>query len=134
MFVCFMFVKFGKDDITFELFWIQCVCGEKITNTRYEAQITFLLYAIRTVRAIFNREYHLQRIGFHKLCETFSQIVFINERGTCTGCFFRKVPPTKVLSMELVPINRIKWLSTLVPPKATRGAKNNQNERIFTLH
>ena len=50
--------------------------------------------------------------------------------------FFRKVPPRKVLSMELVPLNRIKWLSTLVPPKATRGggAKNNQNLRIFTLH
>ena len=50
-----------------------------------------------------------------------------------TGCFFRKVPPRKVLSMELVPLNRIKWLSTLVPLKATRWAKNNQNQRIFTL-
>ena len=35
--------------------------------------------------------------------------------------------------MELVPLNRIKWLSTLVPPKATRGAKNNQNRRFLTL-
>ena len=34
-----------------------------------------------------------------------------------TGCFFRKVPPRKILSMELVPLNRIKSLSTLVPPK-----------------
>ena len=31
-----------------------------------------------------------------------------------TGCFFLKVPPRKVLSMELVPLNRIKSLSTLV--------------------
>ena len=36
------------------------------------------------------------------------------------GVFFREVPPRKVLSMELVPLNRIKPLSTLVPPKATR--------------
>ena len=51
-----------------------------------------------------------------------------------TGCFFsRKVPPRKVLSMELVPLNRIKSPSTLVPPKATRGAKNNQNRRFLTL-
>ena len=76
-----MFSKFGKDDINFELFWIQCVCGAKLKNMRYEAEITFLLYAIRTVRAIFNREYHLQRIGFHKLCETFSQIVLSTREG-----------------------------------------------------
>ena len=50
-----------------------------------------------------------------------------------TGCFFRLVPPRKVLSMELVPPNSKKWLSTLVPPKATRRAKNNQSQRIFTL-
>ena len=31
-----------------------------------------------------------------------------------TGRFFRKIPPRKVLSMELVPLNRIKSLSTLV--------------------
>ena len=49
------------------------------------------------------------------------------------GVFFRKVPPRKVLSMELVPLNRIKSPSTLVPPKATRGAKNNQNRRFLTL-
>ena len=35
--------------------------------------------------------------------------------------------------MELVPPNSKKWLSTLVPPKATRRAKNNQSQRIFTL-
>ena len=34
--------------------------------------------------------------------------------------FFSKGPTQKVLSMELVPLNRIKWLSALVPPKATR--------------
>ena len=34
------------------------------------------------------------------------------------GVFFSKGPTEK--SMELVPSNRIKWLSTLVPPKATR--------------
>ena len=50
-----------------------------------------------------------------------------------TGCFFQLVPPRKVLSMELVPPNSKKWLSTLVPPKATRRAKNNQSQRIFTL-
>ena len=50
-----------------------------------------------------------------------------------TGCFFRKFPPRKVLSMELVPLNRIKSPSTLVPSKATRGAKNNQNRRFLTL-
>ena len=57
----------------------------------------------------------------------------VSSWSSYTGCFFQKVPPRKVLSMELVPLNRIKWLSTLVPPKATRGAKNNQNQRIFTL-
>ena len=30
------------------------------------------------------------------------------------------VPPRKVLSMELVPPNRKKWLSTLVPPKTRK--------------
>ena len=50
-----------------------------------------------------------------------------------TGCFFQLVPPWKVLSMELVAPNSKKWLSTLVPPKATRRAKNNQSQRIFTL-
>ena len=44
------------------------------------------------------------------------------------GVFFRKV-----LSMELVPLNRIKTPSTLVPPKATRGGKNNQNRRFLTF-
>ena len=33
------------------------------------------------------------------------------------GVFFQMVPPRKVLSMELVPLNRIRWLSTLVPLK-----------------
>ena len=47
--------------------------------------------------------------------------------------FFRKVPLRKVLSIELVPLNRIKSPSTLVPPKATTGAKNNQNRRFLTL-
>ena len=49
------------------------------------------------------------------------------------GVFFRMVPPRNVLRMKLVPLNRIKWLSSLVSPKATRGAKNNRIQRIFTL-
>ena len=36
-----------------------------------------------------------------------------------TGWFFWLVPPRKVLSMELVPPNRKKWPSTLVPPKTS---------------
>ena len=47
--------------------------------------------------------------------------------------FFLKVPPRQILSMELVPPNRIKSPGTLVPPKATSGAKNNQNWRFLTL-
>ena len=37
-----------------------------------------------------------------------------------TGWFFLLVPPRKVLSMELVPPNRKKWLSTLVPRKTQK--------------
>ena len=44
-----------------------------------------------------------------------------------TGWFFWLVPPRKVLSMELVPPNRKKWLSTLVPPKT-------QKEHFFFQH
>ena len=47
--------------------------------------------------------------------------------------FFRKVPPRQILSTELVPSNRIKSPGTLVPPKVTSGAKNNQNRRLLTL-
>ena len=39
--------------------------------------------------------------------------------GGSTGWFFWLVPPRKVLSMELVPPNRKKWPSTLVPPKTS---------------
>ena len=49
------------------------------------------------------------------------------------GVSLQKVPPIKVLSMELVPLNRIKSPSTLVPAEATREAKNNQNRRFLTL-
>ena len=37
-----------------------------------------------------------------------------------TGCFFQLVPPRKVLSMELVPPNSKKWVSTLVPHKTQK--------------
>ena len=47
--------------------------------------------------------------------------------------FFAKGPTQKSMELELVPLNRIKSPSTLVPPKATRGAKNNQNWRFSTL-
>ena len=33
------------------------------------------------------------------------------------GDYFQMVPPRKVLGLEVVPLNRINWLSTLVPPK-----------------
>ena len=49
------------------------------------------------------------------------------------GVFFERSHPEKFQSMELVPLNRIKSPSTLVLPKATRGAKNNQNRRFSTL-
>ena len=46
------------------------------------------------------------------------------------------VPPKKVLSMEVVPLNRIKWLSTLVPPKThkiTEFLTTGKNSVIFCV-
>ena len=41
--------------------------------------------------------------------------------------FFQMVPPRKVLSMELVPLNRKKWLSTLVPRKTQKITEFSTN-------
>ena len=48
------------------------------------------------------------------MSSSFNVLVFYN-----TGWFFWLVPPRKFLSMELVPPNRKKWPSTLVPPKTS---------------
>ena len=49
-----------------------------------------------------------------------------------TGCFFSKGPTQKSSKYGIGPSQQ-KSPSTLVPPKATRGAKNNQNRRFLTL-
>ena len=56
--------------------------------------------------------------------------------------FLQNVPPRKVLIMEVVPLNRIKWLSTLVPPKKlvppnrkmtkyTGPTQDTKDDRVF---
>ena len=79
----------------------------------------------------FSAKVNVSYSSFKTFARTFWK--FCKELHQIKGVFFRKVPPRKVLSMELVPLNRIKSPSTLVPPKATRGAKNNQNRRFLTF-
>ena len=49
------------------------------------------------------------------------------------GVFFQLVPPRKVLSMELVPPNSKKWLSTLVPHKTQKMIEFLTILNIMTL-
>ena len=57
-------------------------------------------------------------------------ILILCSHHHCTGWFFWLVPPRKVLSMELVPPNRKKWLSTLVPPK-THFFQHSRPNHLF---